>query len=75
MASVGFDQFWADAKPEDPSVTPKKKTLKISQISSMSTPQGTSVTRGSTLNMQQAAKRKLKKYQQDTNTDDKDYRF
>lgn len=67
MASVGFDQFWADSKPSDNNtVTPVKKKT-ISRVSSMSTPQSTSVTRTSA-NMQAAAKRKLKKYQEDQNS-------
>lgn len=66
MASVGFDQFWADSKPSDnSSVTPTKKRPlpKYSQVSSMSSPQSTSVTR-TPVDMQAAARRKLKRYQQ-----------
>jgi len=71
MASVGFDQFWADSKPSDNNtVTPTKKRPlpKYSQVSSMSTPQSTTVTKDP-VDMQAAARRKLKKYQQQTPED------
>ncbi len=70
MVAAGFDQFWADYKPEDTSVVPQKKkiTRVSSQVSSMSSPTATSVVRGSgAVSMQEAARRRLKKYNQDQN--------
>lgn len=68
MASLGSDQFWADAKLEDNTVTPKKKKISsYSQVSSMSSPQGTSVSRTNAVSssgMSDAARRRLKKMQQ-----------
>lgn len=68
MVAAGSDQMWADSKPsDDNSVTPKKKKITYSQTSSMSSPQGASVTRTSSdpssTGMQGAARRKLKKLQ------------
>lgn len=75
MVSTGSDQFWADSKPENSVVTPKKKrTIAYSQISSMSSPQSTTVTKTSgvaTPGMQDAAKRRLKKLQQQNDTDNR----
>lgn len=69
---MGTDQFFSDNKFDETSVTPRRRIPKASQISSMSSPQSTSVTRGPidpgpTDGLQNAAKRRLKKIQQDPN--------
>jgi hypothetical protein len=65
MASVGSDQFFSDNKFDETTVTPKRRMPKSSQISSMSTPQSTTVAKGAPdPTMQDAARRRLKKMQQ-----------
>lgn len=71
MAAVGEDQLFGDVKDSTPFTAgaAKRRLAKYSQISSMSSPQSTTVTKTPPDSMQGAAKRRLKKLQQQDQTD------
>lgn len=73
MAAVGEDQLFNDVK-DNPFITPanaaKRRLIKYSQASSMSSPQSTTVTKTPTDNMQAAVKRRLKKLQEQDQTNE-----